>query len=164
MPLLIPFVSRWLARSEPDAMLIEYQPLLSGNELDNTTTTRAWLPSSSRRGSYFLVVLVAAGLLYDTLKWGVSVGTATTSATNFIEVSFNMTICTTESHTHFDLELPPNSRVNHLPSPLSLIEHIDDRQCTRRFQGRRLMESGTLGSCERMSCGSSSVPQFLHTE
>ena len=68
MPLLIPFVSRWLARSEPDAMLIEYQPLLSGSELDSTTTTREWLPSSSRRGPYFLMVLVAVGLVYDTLK------------------------------------------------------------------------------------------------
>ena len=138
-------------------MLIEYQSLLSGGELGSTATTRRWLPSSSRRGPCFLLVLLAAGLVFGSYEWGVSVGIATASATNFSEVSFNLSICATESDTHFDLELPRDSRVSHLPSPLVLIKHLDDRQCTRRFEGRRLTGSESLGSCEIMSCGSSSA-------
>ena len=137
-------------------MQIEYQSLLSGGELGSTATTRRWLPSSSRRGPCFLLVLLAAGLVFGSFEWGVSVGIATASATNFSEVGFNLTVCATESDTHFDLELPRDSRVSHLPSPLVFIKHLDDRQCVRRLEGRRLMDDGSASSCERMSCGPSS--------
>ena len=38
------------------------QSLLSGGELGSTATTRRWLPSSSRRGPCFLLVLLATRL------------------------------------------------------------------------------------------------------
>jgi hypothetical protein len=129
-------------------MLDESTPLIV---VDRTVRARA-----GRARAAFVAIFVAICALHFWFEWGVSVGIAM-STSDFSEVSFNLTVCTTESDAHYDLELPRDIRVSNLLSPLVLIKHLDDRQCTHRFEGRRLMESGSLGFCERMSCGSSSA-------